>query len=150
MKRKMLSGLGGLLALSLMGSALAMEQAPGPAAPPGPSQEAEDDIVDTAIAAGDFTTLVTAVQAAGLEETLRGEGPFTVFAPTDAAFDALPEGTLEALLDDPDALSDILLYHVVDGSFTAEDREYALAALDTDEPAFSKPPAKIEVHKPAA
>lgn len=86
-----------------------------------PRQEATEDIVDTAIAAGDFSTLVTAVQAAGLEETLRGEGPFTVFAPTDAAFAALPEGTLDSLLADPDALADILLYHVVSGEVLAED-----------------------------
>ena len=59
------------------------------------------DIVDTAITAGDFTTLVAAVQAAGLEDTLRGDGPFTVFAPTDEAFAALPAGTVETLLEDP-------------------------------------------------
>lgn len=86
-----------------------------------PRQEATADIVDTAIAAGDFSTLVTAVQAAGLEDTLRGEGPFTVFAPTDAAFAALPAGTLDSLLADPDALADILLYHVVSGEVLAED-----------------------------
>jgi uncharacterized surface protein with fasciclin (FAS1) repeats len=74
------------------------------------------DIVDTAIAAGDFTTLIAAVQAAGLEETLRGEGPFTVFAPTDAAFAALPEGTVEALLNDIPTLTSILTYHVVPGA----------------------------------
>jgi len=86
-----------------------------------PRQEATADIVDTAIAAGDFSTLVAAVQAAGLEDTLRGDGPFTVFAPTDAAFAALPAGTLEALLADPDALADILLYHVVAGEVLAAD-----------------------------
>jgi hypothetical protein len=74
------------------------------------------DIVDTAIAAGEFNTLVAAVQAAGLEETLRGEGPFTVFAPTDDAFAALPEGTVEALLADIPALTSILTYHVVPGA----------------------------------
>ena len=79
------------------------------------------DIVDTAVAAGSFTTLVTAVQAAGLVETLKGEGPFTVFAPTDAAFAALPEGTLEGLLADIPALTDILLYHVVPGKVMAAD-----------------------------
>ena len=80
------------------------------------------DIVDTAIAAGDFTTLVAAVQAAGLEETLRGEGPFTVFAPTDDAFAALPDGTIETLLEDPAGdLTDILTYHVVAGSVPASD-----------------------------
>jgi uncharacterized surface protein with fasciclin (FAS1) repeats len=83
---------------------------------------AEDDIVDTAIAAGDFTTLVAAVQAAGLEETLRGEGPFTVFAPTDDAFAALPEGTVETLLEDPTGdLASILTYHVVAGAVMAAD-----------------------------
>ena len=80
------------------------------------------DIVDTAIAAGDFTTLVAAVQAAGLEETLRGEGPFTVFAPTDDAFAALPAGTVDMLLEDPTGdLADILTYHVVAGAVLAAD-----------------------------
>jgi uncharacterized surface protein with fasciclin (FAS1) repeats len=80
------------------------------------------DIVDTAIAAGDFTTLVSAVQAAGLEDTLRGEGPFTVFAPTDDAFAALPAGTIETLLEDPTGdLTDILTYHVVPGAVPAVD-----------------------------
>ena len=80
------------------------------------------DIVDTAIEAGSFTTLVAAVQAAGLEEALRGEGPFTVFAPTDAAFAALPAGTVESLLAEPEgALKDILLYHVLSGKVMAAD-----------------------------
>ena len=83
---------------------------------------AEADIVDTAIAAGDFTTLVAAVQAAGLEETLRGDGPFTVFAPTDDAFAALPAGTVDTLLADPTGdLADILTYHVVAGEVLAAD-----------------------------
>ena len=83
---------------------------------------AEADIVDTAIAAGDFTTLVAAVQAAGLEETLRGDGPFTVFAPTDDAFAALPAGTVDTLLEDPTGdLADILTYHVVAGAVMAAD-----------------------------
>jgi len=73
------------------------------------------DLVDTAIAAGDFNTLVELVQAAGLEETLRGEGPFTVFAPTDEAFAAVPAETLDALANDPAALESVLLYHVVPG-----------------------------------
>jgi len=80
-----------------------------------------DDIVDTTIANGSFETLVAAVQAAGLEEALRGDGPFTVFAPTDAAFAKLPAGTVEALLADPDALANILLYHVIDGKVLAAD-----------------------------
>lgn len=80
------------------------------------------DIVDTAVAAGNFTTLVAAVEAAGLVDTLKGEGPFTVFAPTDEAFAALPEGTVEGLLADPEgALTDILLYHVISGNVMAAD-----------------------------
>jgi uncharacterized surface protein with fasciclin (FAS1) repeats len=78
------------------------------------------DIVETATEAGSFTTLLTAVKAAGLVETLQGKGPFTVFAPTDAAFAALPAGTLDGLLKDPAALKKILLYHVVSGSVTAD------------------------------
>jgi len=80
----------------------------------------EETIVDVAVA-NDFNTLVAAVQAAGLVETLQGDGPFTVFAPTDEAFAALPEGTLEGLLEDPEALAEILTYHVVSGSVLAED-----------------------------
>lgn len=81
----------------------------------------ENDIVDTAVGAGLFNTLVAAVQAAGLEDTLRSAGPFTVFAPTDDAFAALGEDTINALLADPDALANILLYHVVPGALTAND-----------------------------
>ena len=80
-----------------------------------------DDIVDTAIADGRFNTLVTAVQAAGLEETLRSDGPFTVFAPTDDAFDQLPAGTVSSLLNDVPTLTEILLYHVVAGEAYAGD-----------------------------
>ncbi len=81
------------------------------------------DIVDTAVGAGSFTTLVAAVQAAGLEETLRGEGPYTVFAPTDEAFAALPEGTVESLLkpENKEQLVAILTYHVVPGKVTSAD-----------------------------
>ena len=79
------------------------------------------DIVDTAIGAGSFKTLVAAVTAAGLVETLKGEGPFTVFAPTDAAFAALPAGTVEALLKDIPALKGILTYHVVAGRVLSSD-----------------------------
>ncbi len=78
------------------------------------------DIVETATEAGSFKTLLAAVKAAGLVETLQGAGPFTVFAPTDEAFAALPAGTLEGLLKDPTALKKILLYHVVSGSVTAD------------------------------
>jgi uncharacterized surface protein with fasciclin (FAS1) repeats len=83
--------------------------------------KAEKDIVDTAVGAGSFSTLVTAVKAAGLVDTLKGEGPFTVFAPTDEAFAKLPEGTVEALLKDKEKLAAILTYHVVPGKVMAKD-----------------------------
>ena len=81
------------------------------------------DIVDTAVDAGSFTTLVAAVQAAGLVDTLKGEGPFTVFAPTDEAFAALPEGTVEDLLKPENlaTLQAILTYHVVPGKVMSGD-----------------------------
>ncbi|HET7290680.1 MAG TPA: fasciclin domain-containing protein [Thermodesulfobacteriota bacterium] len=83
----------------------------------------ELDIVETAAAAGSFNTLVAAVNAAGLTETLKGVGPFTVFAPTDEAFAKLPEGTLEMLLkpENKEKLAAILTYHVVSGKVTAEE-----------------------------
>ncbi len=79
------------------------------------------DIVETAASAGSFNTLVAAVKAAGLVETLKGEGPFTVFAPTDEAFAKLPKGTVEALLNDKAKLTSILTYHVVAGKVMAAD-----------------------------
>jgi len=79
------------------------------------------DIVDTAVSAGSFTTLVAAVTAAGLVDTLKGAGPFTVFAPTDEAFAKLPAGTVEALLKDIPKLTKILTYHVVAGKVMAAD-----------------------------
>lgn len=79
------------------------------------------DIVDTAKSAGNFNTLVTAVQAAGLTDTLKGPGPFTVFAPTDAAFAKIPKAKLDALLKDKAALSKVLTYHVVPGKVMAAD-----------------------------
>ncbi|WP_415921996.1 fasciclin domain-containing protein [Tateyamaria sp. SN6-1] len=84
---------------------------------------AKKDIVDTAVNAGSFETLVAAVQAAGLVDTLKGDGPFTVFAPTDAAFAALPEGTVENLLkpENKDMLTAILTYHVVPGKVMSTD-----------------------------
>jgi uncharacterized surface protein with fasciclin (FAS1) repeats len=82
---------------------------------------AKMDVVDTAVAAGNFKTLAAALQAAGLVETLKGAGPFTVFAPTDEAFAKLPAGTVEALLKDKEKLTKILLYHVVSGNVTAKD-----------------------------
>ena len=87
-----------------------------------PDAMMDKDIVDTAVAAGDFTTLATALTAAGLVDTLKGEGPFTVFAPTDEAFAQLPDGTLDTLLADPTGdLASILTYHVVPGKVMAAD-----------------------------
>ena len=85
------------------------------------TEEAAPDIVDIAVADGRFETLVAAVTAADLVDTLKSEGPFTVFAPTDDAFAALPEGTVEGLLEDIPALTDVLLYHIVSGSVMASD-----------------------------
>jgi uncharacterized surface protein with fasciclin (FAS1) repeats len=79
------------------------------------------DIVDTAVAAGQFTTLAKALTAAGLIDTLKGEGPFTVFAPTDEAFAKIPAQKLEALLQDKEALTRVLTYHVVAGRVMAKD-----------------------------
>jgi uncharacterized surface protein with fasciclin (FAS1) repeats len=86
-------------------------------------KKAKADIVDTAVAAGSFNTLATALQAAGLVETLKGEGPFTVFAPTDEAFAKLPAGTVEDLLkpENKDKLVAVLTYHVVAGKVKAKD-----------------------------
>jgi len=90
---------------------------------PSPTESmATADIVDTAVAAGDFTTLAAALEAAGLVETLKGPGPFTVFAPTDDAFAKLPAGTVDTLLKDPKGdLTAILTYHVVPGKVMAAD-----------------------------
>ncbi|MDF5738845.1 MULTISPECIES: fasciclin domain-containing protein [unclassified Nostoc] len=79
------------------------------------------NIIDTATNNGSFKTLVAAIQAAGLVDTLKGPGPFTVFAPTDAAFDKLPAGTVDALLKDIPKLKKILTYHVVSGKVLAAD-----------------------------
>jgi uncharacterized surface protein with fasciclin (FAS1) repeats len=87
-----------------------------------------NDIVDVAVANGSFTTLVAAVQAAGLVDALKGEGPFTVFAPTDAAFAALPAGTVEALLNDIPTLTAILTYHVVPGAVMSTDLSNGMTA----------------------
>jgi len=96
-----------------------------------PSHAVAQDIVDVAAEAGSFTTLLAAAEAAGLVDVLRSEGPFTLFAPTDEAFAALPEGTIAALLADPDALASILLYHVVPGRVLAAD----VVGLDSAETA---------------
>ena len=84
-------------------------------------KKAKKDIVDTAVAAGSFSTLATALTEAGLIDTLKGEGPFTVFAPTDDAFAKIPEAQLKAILADKKLLTDILTYHVVSGKVMASD-----------------------------
>jgi transforming growth factor-beta-induced protein len=114
------------LVLAACAPAATPTPAPEPTAIPEPTAMPEPelaDIVDTAVADGRFTTLVAAVDAAGLVDALKGEGPFTVFAPTDDAFAALPEGTVEELLkpENKQALTDILLYHVVEGKVMAAD-----------------------------
>ena len=95
------------------------------AAAPNADMNSADDptmnIVETAVSAGSFNTLVAAVKAAGLVETLSGEGPFTVFAPTDEAFAKIPEDQLNALLADKEALTSVLTFHVVAGKVMAED-----------------------------
>ncbi len=90
------------------------------------------NIVETAIDAGSFNTLVSAVQAAGLVDTLTGEGPFTVFAPTDEAFDALPEGTVEGLINDIPTLTKILTYHVVPGKVMSGDLSDGMTAATAE------------------
>jgi uncharacterized surface protein with fasciclin (FAS1) repeats len=103
--------------------AIALALTPALGSSCGGSHAAGDshDIVDTAVAAGSFETLVAAVKAAGLVEVLKGDGPFTVFAPTDEAFAKLPPGTVEALLKDKEKLTAILTYHVVPGRVMAAD-----------------------------
>lgn len=96
-----------LIAIAALGSAVFAAQA--------------KDIVDTAVAAGNFKTLATALQAAGLVDTLKGPGPFTVFAPTDAAFAKIPKADLDALLKDKAKLTAVLTYHVVPGKVMAAD-----------------------------
>ena len=103
-----------ILAAGLLTVAAASQVQAAPAKP-------ASDIVDTAVAAGSFKTLAAALQAAGLVETLKGEGPFTVFAPTDEAFAKLPAGTVDALLKDKKKLTEILTYHVVSGRVLAAD-----------------------------
>lgn len=100
---------------------LALAVVAGAAMPATSAAQGGKDVVQVATEAGSFTTLVAAVQAAGLVETLKGEGPFTVFAPSDAAFEKLPPGTVEALLQDRAALSSILTFHVVPGRIMAAD-----------------------------
>jgi len=134
---KKLSVLAVLLALVLVIEACAPLATPAPTAEPTqapvvePTPEPQPQtIVDIAVADGRFSTLVTALQAAGLVDTLKGDGPFTVFAPTDEAFAKLPAGTVEALLADIPALTDILLYHVANGKALAAD-VVGLSTVDT-------------------
>ncbi len=103
-------------------TAPAMTASPTMTTTPTPTAAAMADIVDTAVANGSFKTLTAAVTAAGLAETLKGPGPFTVFAPTDAAFAKLPAGTVDTLLKEPKGkLAEILKYHVVSGKVMAAD-----------------------------
>ena len=110
------------LAVALaLGLAAPLAFAGQPAANPAKATQAQGDIVDTAVAAGQFNTLAAALKAAGLVDTLKGKGPFTVFAPTDKAFAALPAGTIDSLLkpENKDKLVAILTYHVVAGRYPA-------------------------------
>ncbi|MFN2304557.1 MAG: fasciclin domain-containing protein [Anaerolineales bacterium] len=127
-KKKSLYALSFIVILALVLAACAPASTPEPTPVPTeePTEEVEvepepQSIVDIAVADGRFATLVSALQTVDLAGTLAGEGPFTVFAPTDEAFAKLPEGTLEALLEDIPTLTDILLYHVVSGEVLAED-----------------------------
>ncbi len=108
-----------MVAVLIMGLAFAV--APMEGAGSHSDAVLQKDIVDTAVGAGNFTTLVKAVQAAGLVDVLKSEGPFTVFAPTDEAFAKLPAGALESLLQDKAKLTAILTYHVVPGRLMASD-----------------------------
>jgi uncharacterized surface protein with fasciclin (FAS1) repeats len=119
MKRTLLLSVAAV-ALVVAACSSAATTAPTVAPSAAPSAAAAGDIVQVATSAGSFTTLLQAATAAGLVDTLKGAGPLTVFAPTDAAFAALPAGTLDALLKDPAKLKDILLYHVVSGKVTAD------------------------------
>jgi uncharacterized surface protein with fasciclin (FAS1) repeats len=103
---------------TLLSSVLALALVAGAASTAAAQQK---DIVDTAVAAGSFKTLATALQAAGLIETLKGAGPFTVFAPTDEAFAKIPKADLDALLKDKAKLTAVLTYHVVAGKVMAAD-----------------------------
>jgi len=106
------------------------------------------DIVDTAASAGQFTTLVTALKAAGLVDTLKGSGPFTVFAPTDAAFAKIPKADLDALLKDKAKLTAVLTYHVVSGKVMAKDvKPGAVKTVEGDSFMVSVVGGKVMVDK---
>jgi uncharacterized surface protein with fasciclin (FAS1) repeats len=115
------TGIGNLNAGSYGKDAAATAQKTGDTRMETKTTQKPMDIVETAVAAGSFNTLVAAVKAAGLVETLKSAGPFTVFAPTDEAFAKLPKGTVEALLADKAKLTSILTYHVVSGKVMAAD-----------------------------
>lgn len=121
-------------ALFILPASLQAQEAQGYA----PASEASADIIETAKAAGSFNTLATAIEAAGLTETLKGEGPFTVFAPTDEAFAKLPKGTVESLLQDKEKLATILKYHVVAGEVSS-----AQAMKITEANTVAEKPLKI-------
>ena len=113
-----------VLALALVAAACSSDDSADttttvPATTVAVDEMTSNTIVDVATEAGSFSTLLAAAEAAGLVDTLNSDGPFTVFAPTDEAFAALPDGTVEGLLEDPEALSEILLYHVVSGEVLA-------------------------------
>jgi uncharacterized surface protein with fasciclin (FAS1) repeats len=136
-----------LLAAACSGETPPPASTPAPAAEtmtpaPAPAAAEAKDIVDTAVGAGQFSTLVAAVQAAGLESTLRGPGPFTVFAPTDAAFAALPAGTVDDLLkpENKDKLTAILTYHVL----PAEVMSSAIGTQSMDAATVQGKPLKVD------
>ncbi len=114
-------------------AAVAPEPAPEPAKPaePAPPPAPTKDIVDTAAEAGTFTTLLKAVEAAGLKDTLKGPGPFTVFAPNDEAFAKLPKGELDKLLKNKKKLADLLNYHVVSGAAVKSSEAAAMPTAKT-------------------
>jgi uncharacterized surface protein with fasciclin (FAS1) repeats len=130
--------IGGAVVLAVVGLAVAGcggddSSADSDAAPTQPAatsmEMTQENIVDTAVAAGEFTTLTSLLEEAGLAATLTGEGPFTVFAPTDEAFAKVPKATLDSLAADPEKLKAVLLYHVVAGEARASD----VAELDSAE-----------------
>jgi len=118
-----LAALGTMGVVGYAGWASGGSESPAPLAADTANAAAEKDIVDTAVAAGKFKTLAAALQAAGLVDTLKGDGPFTVFAPTDEAFAKLPQGTVEGLLkpENKDKLKSILTYHVAGAKAMSSD-----------------------------
>jgi uncharacterized surface protein with fasciclin (FAS1) repeats len=117
MTKKMIAGVIGVMLVAGAGLSLAGDCKSGSAM----AAKSDQDIVDIAASAGSFNTLVTAVKAAGLVDVLKGDGPFTVFAPNDEAFAKIPAEQLNALLEDKEALTAVLTYHVVPGKVMAAD-----------------------------